>query len=56
MISTGQKKYLTNLVPHFLIHIFLVPLEERIFSGILSDSSPSKMTVSTCGFRVPGRP
>lgn len=45
--------YLTNLVSHFFIHIFLVPLEVRVFSEILGDISLRKVTVSICRFKVP---
>lgn len=55
VISTGQKKCLTNLVSHFFMHIFLLPLEVKVFSYILEDRPIRKITVGTCRYEVPGR-
>jgi len=55
VISIGKKMRLTDLVSHFFVRIFLVPLEVRVFSYVLEDSSLRKRTVGTCRYEVPGR-
>lgn len=54
VISAGQKMYLTDVVSHFFICIFLAALEVRVFSYILEGSSLRRRTVGTCRYEVPG--